>query len=237
MYIKNNEILEQYLNECITTKSEIRQKAKYADSLRAQIEANIIKREYGVGGTGIHRGFYSPSIAFDIVMGNVSRGRLLKSGNHPKKYDYEFCFDVSDQLSCIRSFRQNKIESTEYLFHSDSCREGYTFLSESCPLYSYSKETFQHSHLISYELFYFSPSPFPVLLYQKEQYTYIGNDSLRYDRFDFCPDFSSVSKCSLQHLLFQFELDGNGNLSSFRTGNDNGELNERIFTVNIQRKA
>ena len=39
----------------------------------------VYSYKYGIGGQNLHRGWYCPSIIYDIVIGNASRGRIVKN--------------------------------------------------------------------------------------------------------------------------------------------------------------
>lgn len=56
-------------------------KSKFKDKyscLQDTAVKGIIRFEYAKGGESIHRGYYCPSLVYDLVVGNVKRGRLYK---------------------------------------------------------------------------------------------------------------------------------------------------------------
>lgn len=79
------------------------------NELHEDVKSKVNRREYTKGGTGFHRGFYSPSM-IDLIVDGINRGRLLKkppkSGNHT----YEYLFDEEDRLICVYFY--GKYDST-----------------------------------------------------------------------------------------------------------------------------
>jgi len=90
--------------------------------LNATAEKNAHRFEYAKGGELMHRGFYSPS-SEDVFVGNVSRGRLLKSV--PKKgYGYEYAFDSCGKLIACKKFSNvsalsQDIDNIEFLIYEN----------------------------------------------------------------------------------------------------------------------
>lgn len=91
-----------------------------ADSLYEQIYENCVRTEYGRGGIGLYRGYYCPSPIDDIIIGNVTRGRLYK--NKPLKIspDYQYHFDAENRLRCVDYADCNK----ELIIHEDQLELG-----------------------------------------------------------------------------------------------------------------
>lgn len=73
----------------------------YAAIYEAKRKAVALWR-YGRGGTTIHRGWFCPSPIKDIVVGNASRGKLLKNApQQGKPADYVYGFSANDELLTI----------------------------------------------------------------------------------------------------------------------------------------
>ena len=60
-------------------------------------------REYSKGGESTHRGYYCPSPVIDLLIGNVSRGRLLKR-RPAVNYDYIYCLNEARQIIMVDAF-------------------------------------------------------------------------------------------------------------------------------------
>ncbi len=90
--------------------------------LNAQAEKRAHRFEYAKGGELMHRGFYSPSLE-DLFVGNVSRGRLLKS--MPKKgFSYEYAFDSCGKLIACKQYSNvsavsQDIDDIEFLIYEN----------------------------------------------------------------------------------------------------------------------
>ena len=81
-------------------------KQQYVDSfdaLEKDVVSNVCRREYARGGELLHRGFYSPSCQ-DLVIGNCSRGRLVKKQPSADSGYYEYLFDSQDRLICVYKY-------------------------------------------------------------------------------------------------------------------------------------
>lgn len=92
----------------------------------AEYREKIKEYSYGTYST-LHRGFYCPSVAGDIVVGNQSRGRIRKkvhAGDPSLSFRYGFSGDGA--LILVNSIYNGKITGTEYLFVSGEDRIGVT---------------------------------------------------------------------------------------------------------------
>lgn len=70
--------------------------APYADKkeeLAREISDSIVREEQAVGGETLHRGFYYPSPVYDIVVGNVHRGNVLKRVTSRSKVIWRYGFE------------------------------------------------------------------------------------------------------------------------------------------------
>ena len=95
---------------------------KYNDCferLNAEISVKAYRYEYSKGGLSLHRGFYSPS-SLDLVVKDLSRGRLLKNKPQSNKFDYEYVFDNQNRLICVKSIGHNYSAKIEFLLYEDN---------------------------------------------------------------------------------------------------------------------
>ncbi len=69
----------------------------YVD-LYQQGREQVSRWEYSRGGEVLHRGYYCPSPIFDIVVGNASRGHLLKRVSKSKAPDFTYGFSKDGRL-------------------------------------------------------------------------------------------------------------------------------------------
>ena len=63
-------------------------------------KASITDRriEYGVRCISLPLGYYCPSLVFDIIIGGISRGRIVKDKKGCSKYDYVYFKDSTDRV-------------------------------------------------------------------------------------------------------------------------------------------
>lgn len=79
---------------------------KYCNSYEQLLEATMkptLEKQYGRGGECIHRGYYCPSPVKDILIGNLNRGKLLKTQRSADTADYCFYFD-KDKLVMVDEY-------------------------------------------------------------------------------------------------------------------------------------
>lgn len=91
--------------------------AEYADKtdeLFSQIKDSIVRTEYSRGGSGLHRGYYCPSLIDDIIIGNASRGKIYKRITSRSRPKHEYCFDREGKLRIVQHYDCD----TEYIIHN-----------------------------------------------------------------------------------------------------------------------
>ena len=76
-------IIENYPNRWETFKS---------------VKENVTAVKYGSGSVYLPRGYFCPSRVLDTVIGNVTRGRLLKTKPRTKIPTYRYGFDKNGKL-------------------------------------------------------------------------------------------------------------------------------------------
>ena len=94
------------------------------DELRKKALAETCYREYSKGGEGTHRGYYCPSPVIDLVIGNVSRGRLLKR-RPAANYDYIYYLNEARQIIMVDAFAtwengRKTLYTREFVFHGEN---------------------------------------------------------------------------------------------------------------------
>ena len=219
---------------------------RYADSfqkLNKDIESKIYRREYSKGGATLHRGFYSPSSS-DLVVGNCSRGRLLKKPPKDNSYDYEYLFDEQDNLICVQKYsdefdgvfsviaielliyEQDKVLSLEF----DSIQNrGPTFMSEC---------QYENGKLMKYE------SVLCELYYGGKSCTEINVETFEYAD-DLLKSFCWYRYSPVIQLLDQYKYtfgrDEEGYLSTYTVEQLGGyepetNLNEKPETYKVRAK-
>ncbi len=98
----------------------------------------------------LHRGFYCPSLVYDLVVGNVRRGKLLKRLSSKSKSYFLYAFDQDDSLIISKRFYNGCLAHTEYLFHEENQVYGITLDSNS-NLQHVSAERYDHGKIVCYE--------------------------------------------------------------------------------------
>lgn len=200
--MKNNELLSSVLSEAEELSGEA---LLLLPEIRRRIESqtnDAYSVLYGFGGMNLHRGWYCPSMILDLVIGNCSRGRLVR---RPRSsgYDYRFTFDGSGLLSTVDSFFQGKPAEKEVLFSDGNIVRGFTFSYPDKLLTRFSKEIYDQKMCTSYSTVYFALSQNHPSLYHRETNT-VCADQMKSVITDCCPDIHS---CDVQHYLFDLAPD------------------------------
>ena len=79
---------------------------KIADSIKnpmalfSEAEKSVVREEF-CSGSDMFLGYYCPSLIFDIVVGNVHRGRLLKRVTKRSKPTHRYGFDNDNRLRTV----------------------------------------------------------------------------------------------------------------------------------------
>lgn len=94
------------------------------DELRKKALAETCYKEYSKGGEGMHRGYYCPSPVYDLLVGNVSRGRLLKR-RPAVNYDYIYYLNEARQIIMVDAFAtweggRKTLYTREFIFHGEN---------------------------------------------------------------------------------------------------------------------
>lgn len=110
-----NHIYEKYKNQC---------ELLYKNAVNA-----VIRKEFANKGENLHRGYYCPSPITDIVLGNASRGRILKRITSRSKPSYEYGFDKLGQLCIAHYLYLDEFDDNhvEVILHDNKCEIGILF--------------------------------------------------------------------------------------------------------------
>ena len=157
---------EFYIAECIRAMNTIKLQQTELHSRFLATDEKIVRRESSVGGEMLHRGFYCPSIIQDIVIGNASRGKRLRSERTKQMATYYYGFNEFDQLVTVSHsnemeliWREDNLETGMVFTHD----YGVSFLSECL---------FDKQRLVSYTSFLYQPQASSIIHLTKENYVY-----------------------------------------------------------------
>lgn len=191
------------MNHLIGTAKEFQ--TQYREMYR-ELSDTVVRREYARGGQLLHRGYYCPSPVFDLIVGGVKRGRLLKRLPSAKSTpDVTFGFNEKDQLVTVERSGGGK----EFIFYpEDGLELGIGFMSDRVCLVSECR--FAQGRLQTYSCCYLADGKD----FHKEVFAY-DEKGLRYlDWYAFC-EYDN-NKTSYEHEKYQFEHDEDGTLSRYR---------------------
>ena len=137
------------------------------DELRKKALAETCYREYSKGGEGTHRGYYCPSPVIDLVIGNVSRGRLLKR-RPAVNYDYIYYLNEARQIIMVDDFAtwengSKTLYTREFVFHGENIETSVEYKLDSflgyIHMYSASLCDYDAGKLRTYQYISFPHSP------------------------------------------------------------------------------
>lgn len=111
---------EPYHKEFLRLQALIDTNRQTAIARQQEIEKQVVRWEYGIGGNNLPRGYYSPSLIEHIVIANARRGRICKT-KRPSNPSFAFGFDADDRLVIVK--QENRTEAITY---NDDVRFGIT---------------------------------------------------------------------------------------------------------------
>lgn len=176
--------------------------------LKCPSNKQIFRTEFG-SRSDLHRGFYCPSPVYDIFVGNVKRGRLLKRLSRQTKNYYTYSFDSSGRLvSAENHINGNTVQ--EHIFYIDSDTYG-IILDQWNHIFQLAREVYADGQLVSYirALFAYCDGSYNLLSLTKEHYTYTSEDLYQCVFTQYSP---SAKLC--QQTLYEF-LHENGVISGY----------------------
>ena len=100
MNITKNEIVEKYKYHCEKFESIAKDKNGSVLSLFEEASKKVVREEL-CSGSDMFLGFYNPSPVYDLIVGNVHRGRLLKRITKSSKPSHKYGFDKDGRLCTV----------------------------------------------------------------------------------------------------------------------------------------
>ena len=181
-------------------------------------ESKVVYEQYGLGGLVFHRGYYSPSLVSDSIIGNYTRGRLRKTmPDHP---DYIYGFDSDHRLITVKKNSEHGFCGREYILRDGQTEIGIGSEYLDNTSLSISECKFDCERLLSCA-FGFTCIWFPQLMeLREEQYTYLENELL-VEIYNFHPGQAPIKingqyRYPEQHEKYCFRVE-NGRLVSYTT--------------------
>lgn len=98
------------------------------------VKANVATVKYGSGSVYLPRGYFCPSRVLDTVIGNVTRGRLLKTKPRTKIPTYRYGFDKNGKLITAEEYDEwaDRIEDITSKFDVSDYQKAFpSFLDEA----------------------------------------------------------------------------------------------------------
>lgn len=118
---------ENYQVEKEELQKYIKKYAGKRGDLEKKCQLYIRTQQYAVGTTNMQRGALCPSKIFDVVVGNVKRGRLVKNINK-KQPSYSYFFDGEGRLLKAEQVRAKDSDYlVEYILYKNDCEIGITY--------------------------------------------------------------------------------------------------------------
>ena len=214
----------------------------YADDILAradEFKKQVTYYEYGIAGTNLHRGWYSPSLIEDIVIGNASRGRLVRNPRKSTKPSFRFGFDQNEKIIVVDGYvyRYDECRHTdsEYIVYEEDTIKGFTFLTENeqfattgKELVRYSEEKYHNGLLVLFS--YIDFSRFERKPWKFHLETHSVNDlKMHSNLLEYEPADKYYS-----NLICDFDIDENGFLTAYSC-HDEGSAYYNNYTVTKPR--
>lgn len=234
----------EYIEICIQQKKECDRLTYIAqqlygniDDVKASVAQAMVRTELAAGGN-IHRGVYCPSPILDIIIGNISRGRILKRATSSSNVSHQFQFDRDGTLLATKSLGANVPDTIEYIVHQGDRIYGLT-VDPYYGLTYISEEIFSDHKLMHYRYanLIWEESRFGCLTLHSESYFY---DDLGLKTSD-CVDYQAVIN-SVDFWHYEFNRN-NGYLVTFKAIEKPFDQNQELlsssptYIVRCKRKA
>ena len=186
--------------------------------LNETVDQFVSHIQYAKGGKTIHRGYYSPS-HLDMVVGGMSRGKLLrrKTGN----YDYSYHFDADGRLLRVQKM-DGEILEVEVLQYCGGRVRSFAYNMWRCPILHFISECIyneakQMTHYIT-ALYNADENAPCVTEINVECYSY-GDDGLVSDLvWERCVFSIGLTNKS----IYSFERDEEGKIAAYTVENCDG---------------
>lgn len=173
-----------------------------------EMKNKITRVEKSVGGLDLFRGYYCPSIIEDIVIGNVSRGKILKKITGKSKPNFTFCFDSNNNLVMVKGYYREIIFKKGNHELGIEFKKGYKIRSINECIYENGK--IKSITRVFFDVFNRGKSE--ASEYKKEVYHY-KRDRLIVEYFE-CEKFFLASDWSIHQTKFNF-FTKNGYLKNY----------------------
>ncbi len=199
-----------------------------------EIKRNVFREEYGKGGELLHRGYYCPSPIFDIVVGNVSRGRLLKRPTSNSNPTYRYGFDDNGNLLTV--IHPN---GTEIIIRQGEMEIGIDFDAEN-EIQAICWCIFSNGTIQSYVFSLYHSFEKKIAEYRRENYIYSKNGLTSVDWYECVYD---GKRPIMIHDKYHFIHDGEGFLSQYTVDEYDWEVSkdsvwkDHVFEVRTKRRV
>ena len=216
----NNERKNEMNDLCFKISNDAIMQADDILLMAEDFKSRVTYYEYGIAGTSLHRGWYSPSLIEDIVIGNVSRGRLVRNPRKSTKPSFRFGFDQNEKIIVVDRYvyRYDECRHTdsEYIVYEEDTIKGFTFLTENeqfattgKELVRYSEEKYHNGLLVLFS--YIDFSPFERKPWKFHLETHSVNDLKMHSNL---LEYDPADKY-YNNLICDFDIDENGLLVSY----------------------
>lgn len=229
---------DAYLALCQALYNEAAEIRQYGlDHINDDTQLQVVRTEIG-SKSDLHRGVYCPSPVYDIFVGNVKRGKLLKRLTKQSTNYYIYGFDKAGKLVRAEQYRNGEQSTVEHISHTDSSIYGITH-NQHGGLSQVTHETYVGNKLVTYSkiLLLHYNSVCEIMDLRKEQYIYDESG------LSHCCFIQYVPKANLcQQTLYQFQRK-NGKLARYTASDVIGrepyeKLNtSAVYEVFIDRNA
>lgn len=142
---------KQLRNENYTHINELVHMGEQYVPLCADMQGADFARIEITSASSLHRGFYCPSLIYDLIAGNVNRGKKLKRLTSKSKEYFIYGFDKNDRLVQCKRFYNGRLANTEYMFYESDHRYG-IILDVNGRLEQVSLEKYENGKLKTYEI-------------------------------------------------------------------------------------
>lgn len=246
-FLKPNEKgIREYLDALLNQYKELR--AEYNnkfDEMYHEARSKTIRKEYSVKGDTIYRGYYCPSPVQDLVIGNSTRGKLLKTVTRRSKPSHEYSFDSAGRLIRVKYLFPDDdgfFPDNEFIIYGENTSRGIRF---ECNIGQTDKRQKKNQIDCICDCFYDGFGRIEKFI---TAFVYDNqiSDEVIYEEYEYDENgiklsyYASLFSEAIDIIRYDYKHDDDGNLSEYKACSLNGdkfEVDDTVYIISKRRKV
>ena len=251
------QVKASYDDKCAKIIKKIKEYPQNVDDLLSSVLENTARKEYSAGTEGLILGYYHPSPVYDLVVGGVRRGRLLKKPSTKYALTHQYHFDSREKLTFAAPLLSNMPDTfsdrvQEYYFVFDDVDTRLVLCKmKSGDIYNALYCIYKEGRIIDYNsislMNYYEDNATYAAFLDHEEYSYIEGQLAVVNRYAYIPDHQKKEKdnvavipntSTLRNRRYEFQHDEKGYLDTYKYSEYLGEtlIQSNSYSNKIKEK-